>query len=85
MANIGPPPEQIRDLLVADGDTINGLAILKTESWLDSYYDQNVVGGAGSFLMEVEDFPSFVAAMEHKLLNEVMAAAQPGKPRRRQS
>ncbi len=74
MANIGPPPQEIRDRLVAEGITINGLAILKTEPWLDSYYDQYVVGGPGSFLMQVEDFPSFIAAMRQKLLNEVTAA-----------
>lgn len=77
MANIGPPPQQVRDLLVADGITVNGLAILKTEPWLDSYYDQYVVGGPGSFLMQVADFPSFVAAMRQKLLSEVTAAVQP--------
>ncbi|HXZ01352.1 MAG TPA: DUF1194 domain-containing protein [Stellaceae bacterium] len=74
IANIGPPPKQIRDRLVAQGITINGLAILKHEPWLDGYYDQNVVGGEGGFLMQVEDFPSFVAAMQQKLLNEVLAA-----------
>jgi hypothetical protein len=74
MANIGPPPDQVRDRMVAEGITINGLAILKTEPWLDSYYSQYVVGGPGSFLMEVEDFPSFIAAMQQKLLSEVTAA-----------
>jgi hypothetical protein len=79
IANIGPPPQQIRDRLVAQGITINGLAIRKTEPWLDSYYSQYVVGGPGGFLMEVEDFPSFIAAMQQKLLNEVTA----GLPQRR--
>jgi hypothetical protein len=74
MANIGPPPQQVRDQLVAEGVTINGLAILKHEPWLDGYYDQNVVGGPGGFLMQVDDFPSFIAAMQQKLLNEVTAA-----------
>lgn len=74
MANIGPPPQQIRDRLAAEGVTVNGLAILKTEPWLDSYYDQNVVGGPGAFLMQVGDFPSFIAAMQQKLLSEVTAA-----------
>jgi uncharacterized protein DUF1194 len=74
MANIGAPPQAIRDRLVADGVTINGLAILKSEPWLDSYYDQYVVGGPGAFLMQIEDFPSFIAAMQQKLLNEVTAA-----------
>jgi len=73
IANIGPPPQTVRDRLVAQGITINGLAILKTEPWLDSYYDQYVVGGPGAFLMEVEDFPTFIAAMQQKLLAEVTA------------
>jgi Protein of unknown function (DUF1194) len=79
MANIGPPPQQVRDELIAAGITVNGLAIRKTEPWLDSYYDQYVVGGAGSFLMEIEDFPSFAAAMQQKLLTEVVAAQPPSR------
>lgn len=74
MANIGPSPQEVRDRLLAKGITINGLAILKTEPWLDSYYDQYVVGGPGGFLMEVKDFPTFIAAMQQKLLSEVTAA-----------
>jgi hypothetical protein len=74
IANIGPPPQQARDRLLAQGITVNGLAILKTEPWLDDYYNQYVVGGPGGFLMEVEDFPSFIAAMQQKLLSEVTAA-----------
>jgi hypothetical protein len=77
MANIGPPPQVIRDQLVAEGITINGLAIRKTEPWLDSYYDEYVVGGPGGFLMEVDDFPSFIAAMQQKLLSAVTSAARP--------
>jgi hypothetical protein len=74
MANIGPPPQEIRDRLAAQGITINGLAILKSEPWLDGYYGDYVVGGPGGFLMEVEDFPSFITAMQQKLLSEVTAA-----------
>jgi hypothetical protein len=77
IANIGPPPQQVRDELVAAGITVNGLAILKTEPWLDGYYDQNVVGGPGGFLVQVDDFASFAAAMQQKLLAEI-AATRPG-------
>jgi hypothetical protein len=77
MANIGPPPQTVRDEMVAAGITINGLAILKTEPWLSSYYDQYVVGGPGSFLVQVEDFSSFAAAIRQKLLAEVAAARLP--------
>lgn len=79
MANIGPPPQQVRDELVAAGITVNGLAILKTEPWLDSYYDQNVVGGPGGFLVQVDDFASFAAAMQQKLLAEVAATRPQGR------
>jgi hypothetical protein len=73
MANIGPPPDQVRDALTARGIVINGLAILKTEPWLNQYYDQYVVGGEGSFLLEVSDFQSFATAMQQKLLTEISA------------
>jgi hypothetical protein len=82
MANIGLAPAEVRDQLVAQGITINGLAILKTEPWLDSYYDQYVVGGPGGFLMQVDDFSSFVAAMQQKLLSEVMATLPPRRAAR---
>lgn len=71
MANIGPPPAQVRDTLNAAGITINGLAILKTEPWLDQYYDMNVIGGESAFLLQVDDFRSFATAMQQKLLAEV--------------
>lgn len=71
MANIGPPPAQVRDALVAQGITINGLAILATEPWLDGYYDANVVGGEGGFLLQVDNFQSFATAIEQKLLAEI--------------
>jgi hypothetical protein len=78
MANVGPPPAAIRDALVAQGVTINGLAILASEPWLDRYYDQDVVGGAGAFLLQVTDFQSFATAIKQKLLAEI-AARSPAK------
>ena len=73
MANVGPSPGAIRDALVAQGVTINGLAILASEPWLDRYYDQDVVGGAGAFLFQVTDFQSFATAIKQKLLAEIAA------------
>lgn len=79
MANIGPKPAEVRDALVARGITINGLAILQHEPWLSSYYDQNVVGGRGSFLLDVEGYKSFAQAMQQKLIDEIAAISQPQK------
>jgi hypothetical protein len=73
MANIGPPPATVRDTLVARGVTINGLAILASEPWLDTYYNDDVIGGDGAFLLQVKDFQSFATAIQQKLLAEISA------------
>jgi len=75
IANIGPPVQDVRDELVAAGITINGLAILASEPWLESYYDEYVIGGAGAFLLRAEDFSSFATAMRNKLLSEISGLA----------
>jgi len=79
IANIGPKPADVRDALVAQGITINGLAILQNEPWLSNYYDQNVVGGRGSFLLDVQGYKSFAQAMQEKLIDEIAAAPTPQK------
>jgi hypothetical protein len=83
MANIGTPPRQARDSLVAAGVTINGLAILTDEPWLESYYSDYVIGGPGAFLMQAEDFQSFANAMLQKLLAEIVALPEPQRQARR--
>jgi hypothetical protein len=75
MANIGPPVDAVRDELVAAGITINGLAILASEPWLESYYNDYVIGGPGAFLLQAEDFASFANAVRSKLLGEVAGLA----------
>jgi hypothetical protein len=71
MANIGPPPNVVRDTLIADGITINGLPILSEEPWLEAYYSDYVIGGPGAFTIAAEDYSSFAAAMANKLFSEV--------------
>jgi uncharacterized protein DUF1194 len=62
-----------RDEAVAQGITINGLAILKNEPQLDFYYRENVVGGRGAFVATAGDFGDFAAAILAKLIREVAA------------
>jgi hypothetical protein len=71
MANFGVPPAEVRDKLVARGITINGLAILSEEPWLDEYYRKNVIGGPASFVTVAKDYDSFAEAMLRKLVQEV--------------
>jgi len=71
MANFGVAPATARDELVRRGITINGLAILSEEPWLDDYYSHNVIGGPAAFVVVAKGFDSFAEAMLRKLVQEV--------------
>jgi len=85
--NSGRPVTDARDEAVAQGVTINGLAILNDKpnpgyafhtqppGGLAEWYRQNVIGGPGSFLRVVEDFHSFADAMTNKLVSEIAAVS----------
>jgi hypothetical protein len=71
MANFGLPPKEARDRVIAAGVSINALAILTDEPWLEGYYRRYVIGGPGSFVVAARDFHSFADAMLRKLAQEV--------------
>jgi len=85
--NSGRPVTDARDQAVAEGVTINGLAIVNDKpnpgyafhtqppGGLPEWYRQNVIGGPGAFLLVVEDFRSFADAMTNKLVSEIAAVA----------
>jgi hypothetical protein len=77
MANLGEPPAAARDAVVKAGITINGLAILSEEPWLEDYYRNNLIGGPGAFVVAARDFRSFADAMLRKLALEVAGAGVP--------
>jgi hypothetical protein len=74
IANLGLPPAAARDRIVAAGITINGLAILTSEPWLDEYYRDAVIGGPGAFVLAARSEASFGEAMLKKLVEEVAGA-----------
>jgi hypothetical protein len=83
--NSGREVTQARDDAVAKGITINGLAIINSRAnvgfayhthppgGLPNYYKENVIGGAGAFLLVVENFDSFADAIVKKLVAEIAA------------
>jgi hypothetical protein len=77
--NIGRPAADARDAAVAAGIVINGLPILALEPDLERYYRDNVIGGPGAFVVAVDSFDHFGAAILNKLISEIAAA-----PRSRQ-
>lgn len=86
-SNRGRPPEEARDAAIAKGITINGLPILNSRPnpWgglppldLDTYFQQNVIGGPGAFLLVAEDFSTFGEAIMSKLVKEIAHAPAGG-------
>jgi len=84
--NSGRPVTEARDQAVAAGITVNGLAIINTQAnpgyafhtqppgGLPKYYEENVIGGPGAFLLQVENFDTFAESMTRKLVTEIAGA-----------
>jgi hypothetical protein len=70
-SNRGRPPGQLRDLAVAAGVSVNGLAVLNEEHDLLDYYAAEVAGGPGAFVIHANDYAAFGEAMRRKLLREL--------------
>ena len=77
--NDGPPAELVRDRLVAQGIVVNGLPVMMNRSnfgrppdlLLDKYYEENVIGGSGSFMIVADNFDHFGRAVRTKLVREI--------------
>jgi hypothetical protein len=77
--NDGPPAELVRDKLVAQGIVINGLPVMMNRTnfgrppdlTLDKYYEENVIGGPGAFMIVADNFEQFGRAVRNKLVREV--------------
>jgi hypothetical protein len=89
--NAGRDVKLARDEVIAKGVVINGLVILSDRPvpWnaehtnppggLAKYYQDNVVGGPGAFVLVAENFQSFGRAIVKKLIAEI-ATLQPARP-----
>lgn len=81
--NAGRDIQAARDDALAQGISINGLAIINDNpvnlayahvappGGLPAWYQSNVTGGPGSFVLEVHSFQMFRDAMVRKLLSEI--------------
>jgi Protein of unknown function (DUF1194) len=86
--NDGPPAEMVRDKLVAQGIVINGLPVMMNRTnfgrppdlMLDKYYEENVIGGPGSFIIVADTFEHFGRAVRNKLVREVSGVSRPATP-----
>ncbi len=83
--NQGAPVTEVRDRLVRQGITINGLPLMTNGGFdsgydvanLDRYYADCVIGGPGAFMIPVNDWTQFPEAVRRKLVLELAAAPPP--------
>lgn len=84
--NDGPPVEASRDAAVANGITINGLAIegdpdvereLGEGATLESYYRSSIIGGPGAFVVPVRGAHTFGTSIRRKMMREIAGIASP--------
>lgn len=68
--NIGP----VRARALAQGITINALAILLEDVTLDIYFMRDVIGGPGAFVEEADDYADYARAIKRKLVKEIQYA-----------
>ena len=82
----GIPIEIARDAALAQGITINGLAILCPKAGcggrpvtydLETAFRQKIVGGPGHFVVTVDDKKSFAEAVRQKLILEIASGSLP--------
>jgi hypothetical protein len=86
--NSGPPVTGVREELLKGGIVINGLPIIVRPSqssffditYLDRYYAECVIGGAGSFMIPIRDKSEFITAIRQKLLLEIAGSEPPAHP-----
>ncbi len=70
--NNGGDPRPIRDAILAQGMTINGLTILNEVPTLDRYFELYITGGPASFVMVANDYSAYSTAIYRKLLREII-------------
>jgi hypothetical protein len=70
-SNWGPDPDEVRDRAIAEGITINALAVTNEQPYLGAYYRDHVIGGPGAFVLAADDYADFARAMRAKLLQEI--------------
>ncbi len=83
--NQGPSVKKMRDAVLKQGITINGLPLMTNRSVasaydipdLDRYYANCVIGGPGAFMIPVNDWSQFPEAVRRKLELELAGPRSP--------
>ena len=79
------PAPAARDAAVAAGVTVNALAVLENDRlgpggrpWLVEYFERDVIGGPGAFVMAARDRADITRALLDKMALEIAGLRPPG-------
>src|SRR5712671_490079 len=76
--NSGRPVTEARGLAIINTQANPGYAFhTQPPGGLPHYYEENVIGGPGAFLLQVENFDTFAEAITRKLVTEIAGAPPP--------
>ena len=70
-SNEGIRPPELHASLLADGITVNGLAIEAYDKGLTAYFEEHLIVGPGAFAMRAAEFEDYPERIRHKLLREI--------------
>lgn len=71
--NQGESLVMARAVVLATGTTINALAIENQVPGLASYFEAQLIGGTGAFVIRAEDYRDYLGQIRRKLLREIQA------------
>ena len=74
-SNEGRSVSEARARTLQQGIVINGLAIENNVEGLSLYFEENVIGGEGAFVLIATSYRDYPRAIRRKLLNEVVKPA----------
>ncbi len=69
--NQGQPVDIVRRAVVAQGVTINGLAIVNEHPTLNYYFEDRVIGGPAAFVEIANNYADYPRAIRRKLIREI--------------
>jgi hypothetical protein len=69
--NQGMDVRIVRRAVIANGVTINALAILNEHPTLNYYYEDRVIGGVGAFVEIAENYADYREAINRKIIREI--------------
>lgn len=69
--NSGRKIRALAPLILEQGVTVNGLALLNEVRTLNFYFEKYVIAGPGAFVIQADDYENYAIAILRKLLQEI--------------